>query len=150
MFCNRYEKVESALLGYNSGITLILHPILDDIREVIAIDRDTNETKKFSIFGSKVRRKESSCDQSCPQFIKELDNNLRMKIETMVGFKVNQKSGYLIVFDIDGQPMYCIQDYPSSNVSQMVCSIIIQILINKNYYYFRISVQIKRKFETFG
>ena len=116
------------------------------------MDRDSkyNHELKFSDNLERFWTEKGDCDDKCPKFIRQLDNDLRMKIEAIVSFDVNERKGYLIVFDIDGQPMYCIQDYPSSNVSQMVCSIIIQILINKNYHYFRISVQIKGKFETFG
>ena len=101
---------------------LIFQPNPFNPSVVIAMDRLSNTFKRIQI-STQINIERLSCSKYpnlCPQFLVDMDSNLRDKIQDIVSFNTGSISGHLVLFNINNTLMYCTQRYPSEQHLGMV------------------------------
>ena len=103
---------------------IAFHPIPSNTSLVIAIPKVYELRYSHKTIAILNDRLEISgligCNDICPKFLENMDRKLYTSMQAIVDYNTNGMSGHLVLFTINETLMYCTQEYPSEQHSQMV------------------------------
>ena len=103
---------------------LTFHPIPNNGSLVISMSKTYNSRDTFktiAILNGKLEiSKNQDCKHLCQKFLENMIENLYISMQSIVDYNTNGSSGHLVLFFINETLMYCTQEYPSEQHSQMV------------------------------